>query len=150
MLCLLLIASAIFFGLEPGNYPNPVKGVWSAYADQQRSLEVQKGIPAKRHPLRSTSERVRAYGRSNRVSSGSLWRSGYSGFVHIHLRSPLAALARHRALVGACLRDRYRLASIRSPALRAARHHAQYHLSGRGWRARVRLAASKKLGSRNE
>jgi hypothetical protein len=60
MLCLLLIASAIFIGLDPGNYPNPVKGFWSAYADQQRSLEVQKGIPAKRHPLRSISERVRA------------------------------------------------------------------------------------------
>ena len=60
MLCLLILSLAVFVGSNPGNYPNPVKGVWSAYADQQRSLEVQKGIPAKRHPLRSASERIRA------------------------------------------------------------------------------------------
>lgn len=60
MLCLLLVSLSVFVGLNPGHYPNPAKGVWSAYADQQRSLEVQKGIPAKRHPLRSASERLRA------------------------------------------------------------------------------------------
>jgi len=58
MLCLLIFPWRCSSD-EPGNYPNPVKGVWSAYADQQRSLEVQKGIPAKRHPLRSASERIR-------------------------------------------------------------------------------------------
>ena len=60
MACLLIISLSVFVGLNPGNYPNPIKGVWSAYADQQRSLEVQKGIPAKRHPLRSGIERIRA------------------------------------------------------------------------------------------
>ena len=60
MVCLLILSLALFVGSNPGNYPNPVKGVWSVYAAQQRSLEVQKGIPAKRHPLRSASERIRA------------------------------------------------------------------------------------------
>jgi hypothetical protein len=60
MLCLLIISSAVFVGLNPGHYPNPVKGMWSAYAAQARSLEVQKGIPAKHHPLRSGRERIRA------------------------------------------------------------------------------------------
>jgi hypothetical protein len=30
MLCLLLVASAVFILFNPGNYPDPVKGVWSA------------------------------------------------------------------------------------------------------------------------
>ncbi len=60
LLCLLIISAALFVGLNPANYPNPVRGLWSVYADQQRSLQVQKGIPAKRHPLRSGGERVLA------------------------------------------------------------------------------------------
>lgn len=60
MLCLLIISLTVFVSSNPGNYPNPVKGVRSVLVDQQRSLEVQKGIPAKRHPLRSASERLLA------------------------------------------------------------------------------------------
>jgi hypothetical protein len=56
----LVLSLIIFVAANPANYPNPVRGVWSAYADQQRSLEVQKGIPAKRKPLRSVGERLHA------------------------------------------------------------------------------------------
>ncbi len=60
LLCLLIGSLTVFVGINPRNYPNPARGVWSSYAIQQHGLEVQKTIPAKRHPLRSGSERIRA------------------------------------------------------------------------------------------
>ena len=60
MLMLLVISLAVFVGSNPANYPNPVKGISALYSDSQRSLEVQKGIPAVRHPLRSWNEHLRA------------------------------------------------------------------------------------------
>lgn len=60
MFGVLAVSLIVFVAANPGNYPNPARGVWAAYADQQRSLEVQKGIPAKRKPLRSAGERLRA------------------------------------------------------------------------------------------
>ncbi|MCX6896874.1 MAG: hypothetical protein NTZ16_15575 [Verrucomicrobia bacterium] len=56
----LVLSLIVFVAANPGNYPNPVRGVRANIADQQRSLEVQKGIPAKRKPLRSAGERLRA------------------------------------------------------------------------------------------
>jgi hypothetical protein len=50
----------VFVGSNPADYPNPVKGIRALYADQQRSLEVQKSIPAIRHPLRSWNEQLQA------------------------------------------------------------------------------------------
>jgi hypothetical protein len=60
MIALLVISLAVFVGSNPGNYPNPVKGIRALYSDSQRSLEVQKGIPAVRHPLRSWIEHLQA------------------------------------------------------------------------------------------
>ena len=60
MLVTLVIAGVVFVGSSPLNYPNPVRGVWRLYADQQRSLEVQKTIPAKKHPLTTVGERLQA------------------------------------------------------------------------------------------
>ena len=56
----LVLSLIVFIAANPGNYPNPVRGVRANYADQQRSLEVQKGIPAKRKPLRTAGERLHA------------------------------------------------------------------------------------------
>jgi hypothetical protein len=60
MIVLLVISLTVFVGSNPANYPNPAKGIRSLYSDSQRSLEVQKGIPAVRHPLRSWNEQLRA------------------------------------------------------------------------------------------
>lgn len=60
MLVLLFISLAVFVGTNPANYPNPAKGIGALYSDSQRSLEVQKGIPAVRHPLRSWKEQLQA------------------------------------------------------------------------------------------
>ena len=60
MIVLLVISLAVFVGSNPVDYPNPAKGIRALYADSQRSLEVQKGIPAVRHPLRSWKEHLRA------------------------------------------------------------------------------------------
>jgi len=60
MIALIVISLVIFVGSNPGNFPNPLKGIHALYADQQRSLEVQKNIPAIRQPLRSLKERLQA------------------------------------------------------------------------------------------
>ena len=60
LFAVLALSLVVFVAANPGNYPNPVRGVRANIADQQRSLEVQKGIPAKHKPLRSASERLRA------------------------------------------------------------------------------------------
>jgi len=60
MIVLLVISLAVFVGSNPGNYPNPANGIRALYADSQRSLEVQKGIPAVRHPLSSWGEHLQA------------------------------------------------------------------------------------------
>jgi len=44
MLLLLFISLLVFVGSNPVNYPNPVTGLWAGYADQQRILEIQKGV----------------------------------------------------------------------------------------------------------
>ncbi|HXI70475.1 MAG TPA: phospholipid carrier-dependent glycosyltransferase [Verrucomicrobiae bacterium] len=56
MIGLLAISLAVFVGSSPANYPNPAKGIWALYADNQRGLEIQKSIPALQHPLRSWGE----------------------------------------------------------------------------------------------
>ena len=60
MMILLTGAGVFFVATNPENYPNPVAGVWSVYADQQRSLEVQKSIPAVHRAMRSGGERIHA------------------------------------------------------------------------------------------
>jgi hypothetical protein len=60
MLAVLVVALLLFAGLNPVDYPNPLAGVWHTYADQQRSLDVQKTIPAVRKPLEGAAEHVRA------------------------------------------------------------------------------------------
>lgn len=60
MIVLLAVSLVVFVGSNPADYPNPAKGIWLVYADQQRSLEVQKSIPTLRHPLISISEHLQA------------------------------------------------------------------------------------------
>lgn len=60
MILLLAVSLVVFVGSNPLNYPNPAAGIWAGYADQQRSLDVQKGIPTVQHPLRSWSGRFQA------------------------------------------------------------------------------------------
>jgi hypothetical protein len=60
MIVLIVISLVIFVGSNPGNFPNPLKGIHALYANQQRSLEIQKNIPAIRQPLRSLKERLQA------------------------------------------------------------------------------------------
>jgi hypothetical protein len=60
MLAVLVLALGLFVASNPEDYPNPVAGVWRTYADQQRSLNVQKTIPAVKKPLRTAAERFRA------------------------------------------------------------------------------------------
>ncbi len=62
MFLLLVMALIIFIGTNPLNFPNPIKGIWALYADQQRSLEIQKSIPAMpgAGPLSSFAERLQA------------------------------------------------------------------------------------------
>ena len=63
MLALLAISLLVFVALNPVNYPDPVKGVWASYADQQRSLAVQNFVPTAAHgpqPLQTTGQRLGA------------------------------------------------------------------------------------------
>ncbi len=60
MILLLFVSLVVFVVTNPLNYPNPVAGIRAVYAAAQHSLEVQKGIPAVHHALRSGSERLHA------------------------------------------------------------------------------------------
>ena len=60
MIMLLAVSLVVFVGSNPLNYPNPAAGIWAVYADQQRSLDVQKDIPTIHHSLRSWSEHFQA------------------------------------------------------------------------------------------
>lgn len=63
MILLLLLSLVVFVGLNPASYPHPVRAIWAVYADQQKSLAVQEGIPTVQHPLYSWSDRIEAVAR---------------------------------------------------------------------------------------
>jgi hypothetical protein len=63
MLAMLAISLLVFMALNPVNYPDPARGVWASYADQQRSLAVQNFVPTDVHgpqPLHTTGQRLLA------------------------------------------------------------------------------------------